>query len=98
MGVQVKISKWGNSLAVRLPKALAEELGLKEGDTAEFAVEGRKAAFTPVSADPAYATLDEMIAEMKRLGGRTAYVRDHSNEVWPVLDSEWPAYDEDSAT
>jgi len=26
------ISKWGNSLAVRLPKALIEELGLKEGD------------------------------------------------------------------
>lgn len=26
------ISKWGNSLAVRLPKALVDELGLKEGD------------------------------------------------------------------
>jgi len=26
------ISKWGNSLAVRLPKALVERLGLKEGD------------------------------------------------------------------
>lgn len=26
------ISRWGNSLAVRLPKALVEELGLKEGD------------------------------------------------------------------
>jgi len=28
----VQISKWGNSLAVRLPKALVDELGLKEGD------------------------------------------------------------------
>ncbi|MGB8401888.1 AbrB/MazE/SpoVT family DNA-binding domain-containing protein [Bradyrhizobium sp.] len=26
------ISKWGNSLAVRLPKALVDQLGLKEGD------------------------------------------------------------------
>lgn len=26
------VSKWGNSLAVRLPKALVERLGLKEGD------------------------------------------------------------------
>jgi antitoxin MazE len=26
------VSKWGNSLAVRLPKALVEQLGLKEGD------------------------------------------------------------------
>jgi antitoxin MazE len=27
----VRVSKWGNSLAVRLPKALAEQLGLKQG-------------------------------------------------------------------
>ena len=26
------VSKWGNSLAVRLPKALVEELRLKAGD------------------------------------------------------------------
>jgi antitoxin MazE len=26
------ISRWGNSLAVRLPKALVEELGLAPGD------------------------------------------------------------------
>jgi antitoxin MazE len=26
------ISKWGNSLAVRLPKTLVDQLGLKEGD------------------------------------------------------------------
>ena len=28
----LQVSKWGNSLAVRLPKALVDELGLKEGD------------------------------------------------------------------
>ena len=28
----VLVSKWGNSLAVRLPKALVDQLGLKEGD------------------------------------------------------------------
>jgi antitoxin MazE len=26
------VSKWGDSLAVRLPQALVDELGLKEGD------------------------------------------------------------------
>ena len=26
------VAKWGNSLAVRLPKKLVDELGLKEGD------------------------------------------------------------------
>lgn len=28
----MQVSKWGNSLAVRLPKALVEELGLEPGD------------------------------------------------------------------
>lgn len=28
----MQVSKWGNSLAVRLPKKLVEELGLAEGD------------------------------------------------------------------
>jgi antitoxin MazE len=28
----MQVSKWGDSLAVRLPKALVEQLGLKEGD------------------------------------------------------------------
>ena len=28
----MQVSKWGNSLAVRLPKARVEMLGLKEGD------------------------------------------------------------------
>ena len=28
----MQVAKWGNSLAVRLPKALVDQLGLKEGD------------------------------------------------------------------
>lgn len=32
----MQVSKWGNSLAVRLPAALVEELGLKEGDEIEL--------------------------------------------------------------
>lgn len=29
--METKIQKWGNSLALRIPKALAEEAGLKQG-------------------------------------------------------------------
>lgn len=28
----MRVAKWGNSLAVRLPAELVRELGLKEGD------------------------------------------------------------------
>ena len=32
----MQVSKWGNSLAVRLPAKLVQELGLKEGDEIEI--------------------------------------------------------------
>jgi antitoxin MazE len=34
----VQVSKWGNSLAVRLPAAVVEALELKEGDQIEIRV------------------------------------------------------------
>lgn len=36
----MQISKWGNSLALRLPAAVVEALGLKEGDDIEILVAG----------------------------------------------------------
>jgi len=36
----MKISKWGNSLAVRLPPVIVDALGLKEGDEIEIRVVG----------------------------------------------------------
>ena len=39
----MQIAKWGNSLAVRLPKKLVDEMGLKAGDEVEIVevVKGR---------------------------------------------------------
>ena len=34
----MQVGKWGNSLAVRLPAALVEALGLKEGDEVQVEV------------------------------------------------------------
>jgi len=33
-----QIVKWGNSLALRIPKPVAEEAGVREGDPVEIAV------------------------------------------------------------
>ncbi len=38
----MRVSKWGNSLAVRLPKALVEDLGLKPGDRLEIVSEAKE--------------------------------------------------------
>jgi antitoxin MazE len=40
--MKTQMVKWGNSLAVRIPKAVVEEARLKEGDSLEIeAAEGR---------------------------------------------------------
>jgi antitoxin MazE len=39
---RMQVAKWGNSLAVRLPAAVVEALGLKEGDDIEIHVAGTK--------------------------------------------------------
>ena len=36
----MQISKWGNSLAVRLPARVVDALGLKEGDQIEIRIAG----------------------------------------------------------
>lgn len=36
----MQVSKWGNSLALRLPAAVVEALGLNEGDDIEVRVAG----------------------------------------------------------
>jgi antitoxin MazE len=41
-GGTMQVSKWGNSLAVRLPAAVVEALDLKEGDEIEISVAGKR--------------------------------------------------------
>lgn len=38
----MQVSKWGNSLAVRLPAVVVEALDLKEGDQIEIQIEGER--------------------------------------------------------
>ena len=38
----MQVSKWGNSLAIRLPASIVEMLGLKEGDDIEITLAGMR--------------------------------------------------------
>ena len=38
----MQVSKWGNSLAVRLPAVVVEALDLKEGDEIEISIAGER--------------------------------------------------------
>ncbi len=86
--MKVKIAKWGNSLAVRLPKRLADELRLKAGDTIELEVRGSELVIrtAPVSKVPYY-RLEDLLAQIKPGDTPPPF------EDWGILPSEWP--DED---
>jgi len=63
--MRVKLARWGNSLAVRIPKDLAETAGFVEGQELEAEASARGVALQrPL---PKY-RLEDMIEEMRRLG------------------------------
>lgn len=53
----VSVSKWGNSLALRLPKHLVDDLGLTSGTEMAVGVEGRRLVARPVRRRPVLADL-----------------------------------------
>ena len=61
----MQISKWGNSLAVRLPAAVVEALKLKEGDDIEIEVAGAR-RFEIKKAPSAR----ELLARLRKYRGR----------------------------
>ena len=46
--MHVRVQKWGNSLAVRIPKPLAEDAEVKEGTVLNLAVSEGTVVATPV--------------------------------------------------
>jgi antitoxin MazE len=57
-----QITKWGNSLAIRLPAAVVDALKLKEGDSVEILVAGQRTF--AVSRDPAR---QQALARLRKL-------------------------------
>ncbi len=50
--MQIKVQKWGNSLAVRIPKALAAQAAVIENSLLEVSVEKRTIALKPARKRP----------------------------------------------
>jgi len=57
--MRTEIAKWGNSLAVRLPKQIIEQAGLTEGAAVELDVASGAVILRPTR--PHY-TIDELLA------------------------------------
>lgn len=61
MATSTQIARWGNSLGLRLPKSVALEAHLDEGDTVEVSVKG--GAIVIRSTRPSY-SLKQLVAKI----------------------------------
>jgi antitoxin MazE len=64
--MHVKAQKWGNSLAVRMPKTVADAVGIRENDALSLEVEGDAIKLTPSRRAPTLAQLLKGITPQNR--------------------------------
>jgi antitoxin MazE len=87
--MKVKVAKWGNSLAVRLPKWLAEELGLQAGSEVDIEKDGERLVLAPKPRRqiPRY-RLEDLLAQIKP-GDEPPPLEDWSPVEAPWPDDDW---------
>jgi antitoxin MazE len=79
--LHARIAKWGNSLGVRIPRAVAKEVGLDEGASVEVKVSGRNLVLAPTCREY---SLNELVARItpKNRHGETDWGSPVGNESW----------------
>lgn len=83
--MKAKVAKWGNSLGIRLPKPLAEELALKAGGEVDLSREGTRLIIqkVPTRKIPRY-RLEDLLAQIKP-GDKPPPFED-----WSAVETPWP--------
>jgi antitoxin MazE len=87
--MKVKVAKWGNSLAVRLPKQFVDALGLKTGSSVDLDRDGSRLTMETAPERrkiPVY-RLEDLLAQIK------PGTKPPPFEDWGILPSEWPQDD-----
>ena len=80
--MHVRVQKWGNSLAVRIPKPLAEDAEVREGTVLNLAVSEGKVVATPVKKRKS--SLKQMLAKVirKNLHAEVDFGASVGREIW----------------
>jgi len=75
------VQKWGNSLALRIPKTMAEHVRIKEGAAVEIVEEGGSLLIKPTLSRP---SLKKLLANVRpgNLHSETRTGRPVGGEVW----------------
>lgn len=70
--MSVRISKWGNSLGIRIPKAFLQSTGLAEGSEVEIGISGGRLVLTPVARE----------YDLEELAGQITAENRHGETDW----------------
>lgn len=60
--METKIQKWGNSLALRIPMAFAQNINIQKDTPIDLSIEEGRLVVTPIS-EPEY-SLDQLLAQI----------------------------------
>jgi antitoxin MazE len=76
-----KVQKWGNSLALRIPRSFAAETGLRKESGIEISLDDGRIIITPERKSP---TLRQLLAGVNKnnLHGETDTGAARGNEIW----------------
>jgi antitoxin MazE len=79
--MQARIMKWGNSLALRIPRSVAAETKLEYGSSVEVSVEGGSMVVRP---SPAAVDLKALLKKVRKnnLHGEVSSGRRKGREAW----------------
>jgi len=86
--MKAKIAKWGNSIGLRLPKPLAQDLGLTPGREVDLRQNGSQVVIETSAGNsgnriPSY-RLEDLLAQIKP-GQKPPRVED-----WSAVETPWP--------
>lgn len=78
-----KISKWGNSQGLRVPKDVMEQLHLNIGDDVELKIENNKVIIEPIKKEKVKYNLNELIEQMpKNYTPKEEFENSMGKEAW----------------
>jgi antitoxin MazE len=80
--MKTRIQKWGNSLALRIPKPFAEEVHLSEDSAVDLTVRNGKLVIVP-TVEPEY-TLEDLVRQItpENRHGETDTGTPVGHEIW----------------
>lgn len=79
--MKIQIQKWGNSLALRIPKSFAVETKIEQGTTVDVSLEGDGIVLRPTREE---LTLEDLLAKVtdENRHGEIDFGKPKGREVW----------------